>query len=129
MFLDCLELIFSSLEAVVKALDVDIFTVGTVGVSFWELILGLLVLGIIFGFFLAPRYGSGLAGIGNINEHQNAQREKAERNAERQRQAQEKAFNDSYAGYFLNRFKRESYAYQYNQDLNKNALKGKRNGK
>ena len=122
MFLDCLEMIFDSLESVVNALDVDIFTVGTVGVSFWELILGLLVLGIIFGFFLAPRYGSGLAGIGNMNEFKNSQIEKA-------RQSQEKAFNDSYAGYFLNRFKRESYAYQYNQDLNKNALKGKRNGK
>lgn len=66
MFLDCLELIFSSLEDVVNALDVDIFTVGTVGVSFWELILGLLVLGIIFGFFLAPRMGSGLVGVGNL---------------------------------------------------------------
>ena len=67
MFLDCLEMIFVSLESVVKSLDVDIFTVGTVGVSFWELILGLLVLGIIFGFFLAPRYGSGIQGIGRLS--------------------------------------------------------------
>lgn len=72
MFLDCLELIFSSLEDVVKALDVDIFKVGTVGVSFWELILGLLVLGIIFGFFLAPRSGSGIQAISNENKKSNA---------------------------------------------------------
>lgn len=72
MFLDCLEMIFDSLESVVKALDVDIFTVGTVGVSFWELILGLLVLGIIFGFFLAPRSGSGIQAISNENKKSNA---------------------------------------------------------
>lgn len=71
MFLDCLEMIFDSLESVVKALDVDIFTVGTVGVSFWELILGLLVLGIIFGFFLAPRSGSGIQAISNENKKSN----------------------------------------------------------
>ncbi len=73
MFLDCLEMIFDSLESVVKALDVDIFTVGTVGVSFWELILGLLVLGIIFGFFLAPRSGSGIQAISNENKKANSE--------------------------------------------------------
>lgn len=93
MFLDILEMIFSGVGSVISALDVGLFTVGTVSITFWELILGLLVMGIIFGFFLAPRYGSGLAGIGNINVHRNAQREKAARTAER------------------------------------NALKGKRNGK
>lgn len=73
MFLDCLEMIFSSLESVVKALDVDIFTVGTIGVSFWELILGLLVIGIIFGFFLTPRAGSGIQAISNENKKTNAE--------------------------------------------------------
>lgn len=73
MFLDCLEMIFSSLESVVKALDVDIFTVGTIGVSFWELILGLLVIGIIFGFFLTPRAGSGIQAFSNENKKANAE--------------------------------------------------------
>jgi len=73
MFLDCLEMIFSALESVVNALDVDIFTVGTVGISLWELILGLLVLGIIFGFFLAPRSGSGIQAISNENKKSNAE--------------------------------------------------------
>lgn len=116
MFLECLEMIFDSLESVVKALDVDIFTVGTVGVSFWELILGLLTLGIIFGFFLAPRMGSGLGGIGNINEYQKSQREARQR-------AEEKAYNNSFMGYARNRWVKENYNYQYNQMMNKNALK------
>lgn len=73
MFLDCLEIIFSSLEDVISALDVDIFTVGTVGISFWELILGLLTIGIIFGFFLTPRAGSVIQSISNENKISNAE--------------------------------------------------------
>lgn len=81
MFLEILDMIFDGVGSVVSALDVGLFTVGTVTITFWELILGLLVMGIIFGFFLAPRYGSVLQGIGNINVHRNVQREKAERAA------------------------------------------------
>ena len=99
MFLDCLEMIFSSLESVVSALDVDLFTVGTVGISLWELILGLLVLGIIFGFFLAPRSGSGLAGIGNLNRAEKAR------------------YNNSYKAYEEKRFRNEQYSNRYNGEM------------
>lgn len=102
MFLDCLEMIFSSLESVVKALDVDIFTVGTIGVSFWELILGLLTIGIIFGFFLTPRMGSGLGGISNLNSRKNEKNEATRR--------------ESYDEYANKRARNEWYSRRYNAE-------------
>lgn len=102
MFLDCLDLIFSSLESVVKALDFDIFSVATVGVSLWELILGLLTIGIIFGFFLAPRMGSGLGGIGNLKSYQN------------QKNALTKS--ESYDEYANKRARNEWYSRRYNAE-------------
>ena len=66
MFLDILELIFDNFEGVVRAFDVPLFTVGTVDISFWELLLGIFTVSIIFGFFLVPRPGSVLSAAGNL---------------------------------------------------------------
>ena len=73
MFLDILELVFDSFEGVINALKVDLFTVGTVGINFWELVLGFLTIAVIFGFFLAPRAGSGIQVISNENKKANAE--------------------------------------------------------
>ena len=73
MFLDVLNLIYSSLERVIEALDVPLFEVGLVSISFWELLLGMFTVTIIFGFFLRERMGSGLGTIKNVNDFENAQ--------------------------------------------------------
>lgn len=65
MFFEALELIFNGISSVVSALDVRLFSVGAVDITFWEVILGIFVVGLIFSFFLAPRMGSGLQGILN----------------------------------------------------------------
>lgn len=72
MFLDVLDMIFDNFGGVISALNVDLFKLGSVGVSFWELILGMLTVSILFGFFLAPRPGSVLGGISNSNAKENA---------------------------------------------------------
>lgn len=79
MFLDILEIVFDSFSDVVSALDVDLFSVGGVGISFWNLILGLLTCGLIFGFFLVPRAGSGLGSLSNINKSDLKKRDSANR--------------------------------------------------
>ena len=66
MFLDVLELVSDSFSSVVSALDVSLFNIGNVSITFWELILGLLTVSIVFGFFLAPRSGSVLGAAGNV---------------------------------------------------------------
>lgn len=71
MFLDIIEMIFDGVGSVVSALDVDLFSVGAISITFWEIILGLLVTGIIFSFFLAPRRGSGIQTIVNFNKAEN----------------------------------------------------------
>lgn len=65
MFLEVLDMLFDSLETVVSSLNVHLFSVGTVSISFWQLILGLFITSVIFGFFLKERAGSGIEGIGS----------------------------------------------------------------
>lgn len=82
MFLDVLELIFSSMESVIDALKVDLFSIGSVGINFLEVIFGLFVTGIIFSFFLMPRSGSVLQGVGNLARSENRDaREKSRESA------------------------------------------------
>lgn len=78
MFLSVLDMIFSGVSSVVSAYDVHLFSVGSVSVSFWELLLGLFIIGLIFGFFLVPRSGSVLQSAGNINRAKE-KKERAER--------------------------------------------------
>lgn len=106
MFLDVLELIFSCMETVIYSLKVDLFYIGKVGVSFWELILGLFVLGIIFSFFLAPRSGSVLQGVGNLSRSESRDsREKA--------RLSEKEARLTYEYYAENRSRNEAYSARY----------------
>ncbi len=110
MFLDILEMIFDGISAVVSAYDVDLFSVGSINISFWELILGLLIMGIIFSFFLAPRFGSGLQGIGNLVDYNSDKKAMAKAKAE-------KEFNESYQGYGLRRARNEWYSQMYKEDM------------
>ena len=57
LFSQILRMIYDSLKSVINALDVPLFMIpnSNVDITFWELILGFLIVGIIFGFFLAPR--------------------------------------------------------------------------
>ena len=66
-FLDALTLIFDSFSVVIDSLKVELFHSGTIDVNFWELLLGIFTVSIIFGFFLAPRAGSVLGAAGNIS--------------------------------------------------------------
>ncbi len=67
MFIEILNMISSGIRSVVNAIDIELFSVGSVSITLWEIILGLFVVGLIFSFFLAPRMGSGLQVIGNLN--------------------------------------------------------------
>ena len=69
-FTEILKLIFQGIREVISAIDVDIYSTGTLGVSFWELILGILTIGVIFGFFLKPRSGSVLGSVKNFNQYE-----------------------------------------------------------
>ena len=80
MFLDVLEMIFDGVGSVVSAYDVHLFYVGSISITFWELLLGLLVSGIIFGFFLAARRGSGIQTISNFSKQQTKSNQKGGNN-------------------------------------------------
>ena len=71
LFNDILRMIYDSLKSVINAFDVPLFMIpGTdVDITFWELLLGFLLVGIIFGFFLAPRSGSGLQAMSNESKY------------------------------------------------------------
>ena len=75
LFEDILRMIFDSFKNVVSAFDVPLFMIpgSSVSISFWELLLGFLTVGIIFGFFLKPRSGSGLQTISNENKKANVE--------------------------------------------------------
>lgn len=105
MFLDILELVFDSFASVISSLDVELFTLGSVSITFWNLLLGLLTVGVIFGFFLVPRSGSGLGTLGNINRDVNNRRNALDR--------------DSYSYYAANRERNEAYSKRYNFDHRK----------
>ena len=68
-------MIYDSLKSVINALDVPLFMIPqtNVDITFWELILGFLIVGIIFGFFLAPRAGSGIQTMSNEHKKANAE--------------------------------------------------------
>lgn len=71
-FLNVLEFIFSNLSEVVSALDSDtLFSLGSVNITFWNLILGGLICFIIFGFFLRNRGGSAWDTASNILNYEN----------------------------------------------------------
>ena len=95
MFLDVLDMIFDSFETVINSLKVDLFSVGGVSINLWEIILGLLVLGIIFGFFLAPRYGSGLQGVGNIVGYSNARKARFNKSLEKSKSQKGSSLNNN----------------------------------
>lgn len=78
-FGEILKLIFQGIRDVISAIDVDIYSTGTVGISLWELLLGFLTVAIIFGFFLKSRAGSVFGALNNINEHEKAQQREADR--------------------------------------------------
>lgn len=68
MFLDVLDMLYDSLERIIQSLDVELFKVGFVSISFWELVLGMFTTAIIFGFFLRERMSSSLGGEIVVNE-------------------------------------------------------------
>ena len=71
-FLDVLELIFSNFSSVVSALDSDsLFSLGSVDITLWNLILGGLICFIIFGFFLRTRGGSAWGTASNLLNYEN----------------------------------------------------------
>lgn len=121
MFLDILDMLFDSVENVISAFNVDLFSVGSISVSFWELILGLLTLSILFGFFLQPRYGSVLGSIGSLE----ANRSRAEARASAE---QAKADASSYDSYVSRRARNEAYASRYRTDMRKVSSASKKKG-
>lgn len=75
-FLDVLDFIFSNLSDVVSAIDSDtLFSLGTVNITLWNLILGGLICFIIFGFFLRTRGGSAWDTASNILSYENKKEE------------------------------------------------------
>lgn len=81
LFNDVLRMIYDSLKSVINALDVPLFIIpnSNVDITFWELLLGFVLVGVIFGFFLAPRPGSGLQTMSNENKKANAEYLKQQR--------------------------------------------------
>ena len=76
MFLEILDMLYSCFERIISALDVELFEVGFVSISFWELVLGMFTTTILFGFFLRERMGSGLGAVKAINDFEKAQHRK-----------------------------------------------------
>lgn len=66
MFLDVLEMIFDNFAGVISAFDVTLFSASGADISFWELLLGMFTVAVVFGFFLRPRAGSGLSSVGSL---------------------------------------------------------------
>lgn len=80
MFLEVLELLYDCLDRIISALDgPSLFTVGTVSISLWELVLGFFTVSIIFSFFLRPREGSVLGSVSNNNRRNNAEIQRQQR--------------------------------------------------
>lgn len=73
MFLTILDMLFGVIESVIDALKVDLFTVGSVSISFWELLLGMFTVGLLFSFFLKSRPGSGVDVARKIDKYERAQ--------------------------------------------------------
>lgn len=71
-FIDVLDFIFSNLSDVVSAIDSDtLFSLGSVNITLWNLILGGLICFIIFGFFLRNRGGSAWGAASNMLSYEN----------------------------------------------------------
>lgn len=109
MFLDVLEMIFVNFEGVIDALEVELFSIGSVGITFWQLLLGLLTVSILFGFFLRPRSGSVLGSVGNFNEEAKAR-------ADRSKAVAESSHRNSYAYYKEQRDLKEGFSNRYNSE-------------
>ncbi len=120
MFLEILDLIYESLKEVINALDVPLFYIGDVDITFWEIVLGFFVVNIIFGFFLRERMGSGLGAIKIHNDFENSQRQQRMRQADREnREAYNRAMSEyrqSYEYYAEKRSRNEEYARRYNKN-------------
>lgn len=129
MLRDVLNLIFESFQDVIKAFDVDIYDYNGLTLSFWEIILGVFTVSIIFGFFLRNRGGSVFGSVENYNEYQNSKRAEAERKSlEAERKAQQD-YNNSFLGYAQKRYVKEMYDYEYNRAMGKNALPKHKGGR
>lgn len=117
MFLELLDLIYESLKEVINALDVPLFYIGDVDITFWEIVLGFFTVNIIFGFFLRERMGSGLGAIKIHNDFENSQRQQRMRQADREnREAYNRAMSEyrqSYEYYAERRSRNEEYARRY----------------
>lgn len=122
MFADILRMIFDSFKDVVDAFDVPILNYGGISFTFWEIVLGIFTVSLLFGFFLRQRGGSVLGSVENYNEYQNSKR------AESERQAQ-KEYDNSFMGYAQKRYVKEMYNYEYNRAMGKNALPKHKGGK
>ena len=85
-FLDILDFIFANLSAVVSALDSDtLFSLGSVNITLWNLILGGLICFIIFGFFLRNRGGNVWGTASNIISYENKKEQSRVRDENRSR--------------------------------------------
>lgn len=109
MFLDVLEMIFVNFEGVINALDVTLFSIGSLSVTFWQLLLGFLTVSLLFGFFLTPRSGSVLDAAGVFKD------ERAARDARLHREA-DSAHRNSYAYYKEQRDLKEGFSNRYNSE-------------
>lgn len=79
MFLDILDMIFDSFSDVVEAYNVPLFSYGSVEITFWELILGIFTVSILFAFFLRQRSGSVFGSVENINEYEKSHQRAVDR--------------------------------------------------
>lgn len=83
MFIDVIEMIYDSFKDVISAFDVTLFWLANAQISFWDIILSMLTLSIVFGFFLRQRGGSVLATVSNENKKANAEYREAQRQSNR----------------------------------------------
>lgn len=109
MFADILRMIFDSFKDVINAFDVPILNYGSISFTFWEIVLGIFTVSLVFGFFLRQRGGSVLGSVENYNEYQNSKR------AERERSERE-TYNESYEAYQNRRSRNEWYGRKYNAE-------------
>lgn len=106
---DALELIYESFKSVIDAFDVPILNYGISEFTFWEIVLGIFTVSLVFGFFLRTRGGSVFGAVENYNKYQNHKRAESER---RERES----YNESYEAYQNKRSRNEWYGRKYNAE-------------
>ena len=73
MLKEILDMIFAAFKSVINAFDVPIYENGGLSFTFWQLILGIFTMSIVFGFFLRTRSGSVFGAVKNLNDYERRQ--------------------------------------------------------